>query len=110
MYIGPTSSFLKCPRCSSEVRADDIFAKSDVLRLKPGIATCSKCGARFTYRQSAFRVFIIGLCLFTLTIGVSLFFLSDADQQYFNAFAFAALAALVIGLFGLEFGGLQLVE
>ena len=110
MYAGTTSSFLKCPRCSNEVRANEIFTKSDVLHLKPGIATCSKCGARFTYRQSGFRIFIIGLCLFTLTIGVSLFFLSDDDQQYFNATALTALAVLLVGLFGLQFGGLQLVE
>ena len=110
MYIGPTSSFLKCPRCSNEVRADDIFTRSDVLHLKPGIATCSKCGARFTYRQSGFRIFIVSLCFFTLLIGVSFFFLSADNQQYFDACAFTALGALIVGLFGLQFGGLQLVE
>ena len=110
MYIGPASSWLKCPRCSNEVPANDIFTKSDVWHLKPGIATCSKCGARFTYRLATFRVFVISLFVFTLTIGASMFFLNDTDEQYFNAIAFAAIVALLVGLFGLQFGGLQLVE
>ena len=110
MYIGPSSSFLKCPRCSEEVPANDIFAKSDVWRLRPGIATCSKCGARFTYRRTGFKVFVISLFVFTLTIGASMFFVNDTDQQYFNAIASAAIVALLVGLFGLQVGGLRLVE
>ena len=110
MYIGPTSSWLKCPRCSDDVPANDIFTKSDVLHLRPGIATCPKCGARFTYRRTGFQVFIIALCVFTLTMGASMFFLNDADEQYFNVIAFAALLVLLIGLCALQFGGLELVE
>ena len=112
MYI-PASSLpfqLRCPRCSQDTRAGDIFSDMDWLHLRPGIATCSECGARFTYCLPGFRTFFAGLATFLV---LSLFALSRVDDPPGSdpmLLPLACLVSVLVGAFALPLGGLELVN
>ncbi len=90
--------------------ASDIFTDMDLVHLSPGIATCTQCGARFTYRLAGFRVFFAGISAFVLLSVIALRALEDPPSAYFLALPIACLLSVLIAAFGLTLGGLELVE
>ena len=106
----PRPYTLRCPRCSQDTVASDIFTDMDLVHLRPGIATCSQCGARFTYRLAGFRVFFAGISAFVLLSVIALRGLDDPPSSYSLLLPVACLVSVLIGAFGLTLGGLELVE
>lgn len=82
----------------------------DLLHARPGIATCSNCGARFTYGLVGFRIFVIGLASFVVLSIVALSTAGVAPSVYTLAMPIACLASVLIGAFGLVLAGLKAVE
>lgn len=108
--VAPIGLWLKCPRCSHEVEGRQIFAKADLVKVRPGVVTCSNCGAHFTYTLRSFRVCIGGLFVSALLcawLPLAQYYLSAVQ---FNVMLAFALSVLLFGLGTLWFAGLQVVD
>ena len=80
----------------------------DLLHLCPGVATCSNCGARFSYNVVGFRIFLAGMTGFVL---LSLLALStDPLEGHPLRIALACFLSVVVGAFALPLGGLEVVD
>lgn len=112
MYLSASSTpfKLRCPGCSQDTVAGEIFTDIDLLHLRPGITTCSACKARFTYGLVGFRIFVIGLSAFAVLSVLALATLDKPLGGHPLALPLACALSVLIGAFALPLGGLELVE